>query len=81
MLSLWQGVEERETSRIGYSGPVYECMSCRNRVPICEADGIRLLPMPDMRFQDLPQGQGPHRQAPEGKIGASKRAWKQGEIV
>jgi len=26
-------VEEREMSRIGYSGPVYECMRCGNRVP------------------------------------------------
>jgi len=24
--------------------------------------------MPGMRFQDLPQGQGPHRQAPEGEV-------------
>lgn len=40
---------------------------------IREADDIYLLPMPDMWLQDLPQGQGPNRQAPEGEIGREVR--------
>lgn len=35
---------------------------------IREADGVYLLPMPGMRLQDLPEGQGQNRQAPEGNI-------------
>lgn len=33
MLNLWPHMVEGEGTSIGYGGPVYECMKCRNRIP------------------------------------------------